>query len=451
MKERNSVQVFVAKIVLCKNKPVTIGRNPKCTYVLNEALVSGTHCKFNALPSGNGGIQVSCTDMSTNGTQLNGYKMNKTSMIVMDGDILEFPFLAGHRFVCHHITRDPDAQPLLLPEQRNAIQNVGPYVLTSHCLGSGSYATVHLAMDPAGCRQLACKTIKIKREQDCASLMKEVRLLQALNHPNINKVVGNERIGKSLHIFLQLCTAGDLYTYITTQPGFCVVEGEAKYIMYQVLKGLRYLHTRNISHRDIKPENLLLLTPGPYPYIQIADFGLARPKSYQETLNVAGTVSYLPPEGILALDNNHMGYVGMPSDCWSCGIILFIMLCGRNPFDDGTREEDSRWLLSGRGSSISDDDDESQTSTRTENHVKKRIVRGIVEFKDTVWEGLDEAKSLVLDLLLPDPRQRATVFKAFDHTWFSREAAELEREYGISVLGRVRNAGKPQLTSDGIP
>lgn len=65
---------------------------------------------------------------------------------------------------------------------------------------------------------------------------------------------------------------------------------------------------------------------------------------------------------------------------------------GRNPFDDGTREEDSRWLLSGRGSSISDDDDESQTSTRTENHVKKRIVRGIVEFKDTVWEGLDEGE-----------------------------------------------------------
>jgi len=67
-------------------------------------------------------------------------------------------------------------------------------------------------------------------------------------------------------------------------------------------------------------------SPGPYPCIQIADFGLARPQGYQETLNVCGTVSYLPPEGILALDNKHLGYVGMSADCWSAGVILFVML-----------------------------------------------------------------------------------------------------------------------------
>ena len=59
-----------------------------------------------------------------------------------------------------------------------------------------------------------------------------------------------------------------------------------------------------------KPENILLYSPGPYPRIQIADFGLARPNAHQETLNVCGTVSYLPPEGILALDYKHLGYVG---------------------------------------------------------------------------------------------------------------------------------------------
>lgn len=75
-----------------------------------------------------------------------------------------------------------------------------------------------------------------------------------------------------------------------------------------------------------QPENILLYTPGPYPRIQIADFGLARPKAYQETFNVCGTVSYLPPEGILALDHKHLGYVGMPADCWSAGVIMYIML-----------------------------------------------------------------------------------------------------------------------------
>jgi serine/threonine protein kinase len=75
-----------------------------------------------------------------------------------------------------------------------------------------------------------------------------------------------------------------------------------------------------------QPENILLFSPGPYPRIQIADFGLARPKAYQETLHVCGTISYLPPEGILALEHKHLGYVGMPADCWSAGVTLFAML-----------------------------------------------------------------------------------------------------------------------------
>ena len=80
------------------------------------------------------------------------------------------------------------------------------------------------------------------------------------------------------------------------------------------------------AHVPSKPENVLLYSPGRYPRIQLADFGLARRKSYQETFNVCGTVSYLPPEGILALENKDMTYIGMPADCWSAGLMLYIML-----------------------------------------------------------------------------------------------------------------------------
>ena len=85
------------------------------------------------------------------------------------------------------------------------------------------------------------------------------------------------------------------------------------------------MHHRKIAHRDLKPENIMLTGSNP-PVVKIADFGLARAKSYQETLNVCGTVAYLPPEGILALDKRDLGYVGMPADCWSAGVILYTVL-----------------------------------------------------------------------------------------------------------------------------
>ena len=101
-------------------------------------------------------------------------------------------------------------------------------------------------------------------------------------------------------------------------------------------------------------------TPGAYPRIMIGDFGLARPNADQATFNVVGTVSYLPPEGVLALDrkvrepfmarrtppdpdyrilpmlgeyttssrqqSSLIDMRSLPSDCWSAGVIMYIML-----------------------------------------------------------------------------------------------------------------------------
>ena len=61
-------------------------------------------------------------------------------------------------------------------------QYIGNYVVTSQCLGSGSFATVNLAIDPARYRQVACKSIRTKRDYDVDQVMKEVRILMTLKH-----------------------------------------------------------------------------------------------------------------------------------------------------------------------------------------------------------------------------------------------------------------------------
>lgn len=126
---------------------------------------------------------------------------------------------------------------------------MGEYVITSHTLGSGHFATVHLGFDAVRQRQVACKTIKVSK---AAEVMKEVKILSSLDHvsvgtelymraltggqPNINRVLGFADEDPWTHIFLELSTGGDLFTYITSQG--MLQEGEAKFLGYQLMLGL---------------------------------------------------------------------------------------------------------------------------------------------------------------------------------------------------------------------
>ncbi|KAF8917624.1 kinase-like domain-containing protein [Mucidula mucida] len=296
-------------IVVGLNKPAIIGRDPN-----------------RCVRSPNGGVIVSCEDFSKNGIILNEQRIKNGRVILMDGDSLRLP--DSITFTVIHLWKEPREKATAFeptPPQRATHKQIGRYlVVTSHCLGSGTFATVHLALDTDNRRQIACKTIRTK---DHKNVEKEVQILKKLNHPNINRIYGFEVEDNFIYIFLQLCAGGDLFAYITSRPEneHRLCEAEAKYIMFQLLKALKYLHDRSISHRGEQPENILLYGPGPYPRILLADFGLARLQSYQSTFNVCGTVPYLPPEGILALHSRHKGYVGA-ADCWSAGVTLYVML-----------------------------------------------------------------------------------------------------------------------------
>ncbi|KAG8834342.1 Meiosis-specific serine/threonine-protein kinase mek1 [Serendipita sp. 399] len=199
---------------------------------------------------------------------------------------------------------------------------------------SGAYSSVNLAIDHEAKRQVACKTIVRRTQADIEDVLKEVELLRKLRHvrilsqlspdsPNINAVYGFESSGDNLHIFLELATGGDLFSYMAKYGSLC--EAESKYIAFQLMKGLQYIHQLLISHRDLKPENVLLSKPTRFPRVVIADFGLAREQAYEPTANVAGTVSYLPPEAVDAITWKQK-YSSESTDAWALGLIVFIML-----------------------------------------------------------------------------------------------------------------------------
>lgn len=104
-------------------------------------------------------------------------------------------------------------------------------------------------------------------------------------------------------------------------------EPRARRFFQQLISGIEYSHKLKIVHRDLKPENVLLDDD---LNVKIADFGLSNQIKDGDFLKTScGSPNYAAPEVIRG------GlYTGPEIDVWSCGVILYVMLCGRLPFED---------------------------------------------------------------------------------------------------------------------
>jgi len=104
-------------------------------------------------------------------------------------------------------------------------------------------------------------------------------------------------------------------------------EGDARFIISEVILGLQYLHENLIIYRDLKPENIMLTLEG---NIKIVDFGLSKQCKIQfdKAYTFAGTTEYLAPEIIMRLGHDQS------VDLWTLGIFLFELLSGNPPFCD---------------------------------------------------------------------------------------------------------------------
>ena len=156
---------------------------------------------------------------------------------------------------------------------------------------------------------------------------------------------------------------------------------------------MRHLHSLSICHRDLKLENLLLAEPGSHSLIKVTDFGLAKIWGSGEVLETyVGTPVYMAPEVVACAGQEASSY-SAKSDCWSLGVILFLLLSGRHPFP----------------SNVSD--------AERDKRIKEGTMNPMVGAR---WQHISEkAKALVRALLEVDPDKRLSCEETLAHPWFA--------------------------------
>ncbi|KAH7337919.1 kinase-like domain-containing protein [Pyrenochaeta sp. MPI-SDFR-AT-0127] len=207
-----------------------------------------------------------------------------------------------------------------------ANQRLGQYTIVK-TLGEGSFGKVKLATHQVSGQKVALKIINRKRlvTRDMAGrIEREIQYLQLLRHPHIIKLY--TVITTPIEIIMVLEYAGgELFDYIVNNGR--LQEDKARKFFQQIVCAVEYCHRHKIVHRDLKPENLLL---DDHYNVKIADFGLSNIMTDGNFLKTScGSPNYAAPEVI-----SGKLYAGPEVDVWSCGVILYVLLVGRLPFDD---------------------------------------------------------------------------------------------------------------------
>ena len=165
----------------------------------------------------------------------------------------------------------------------------------------------------------------------------EADLLASLNHKNIVTFIEVYEDKQFLYVIMEKCTGGEVFERLIKQRRF--TEIELVDFCRQMFSALEYIHSMNMIHRDIKAENFLYAEDGS---IKLVDFGLAVKVKPDTGLlrDVVGSPHYIAPE---MLERKYT----YPVDMWSAGVLLYLMLYGRYPFDAETDDQIIRRIRAG--------------------------------------------------------------------------------------------------------
>ncbi|KAJ2471342.1 hypothetical protein GGI02_002327 [Coemansia sp. RSA 2322] len=416
------------------DSPVVVGRHRSCHIQVTSTVSSNRHCTIAAIiEKESRDLLIVCEDLSSNGTFWNGKKIGKgKSVILTHGDVIEIK--KGYYFTYLQLAKVRSGNS---KEAANPIDT--KYQITDTVLGKGTFAEIRLVYRKDTQQQLAVKVME-KRNFTAngtagggTNYIHEINLLRGIKHPNIVRVYDVAETARHVYIFMPLLRGGDLFDYIYENER--IDEDEARFIIYQVLLALKYLHDANIAHRDLKPENTLLVKKSSYSQVMLTDFGMAKAAGQQELMKtMCGTFQYIAPEmissGAKPGEAVKVGYT-TAVDCWSLGVMTYAMVSGMLPFSD---EDGNPQILF------------------------SQILSGVLDFSFPCWRTLSlDCQAFIRALLRIDPAKRMTVDKAFKHPWIAQDEARLAKLYaecirsdGTTTEPTTPAADSPSAT-DGSP
>ncbi|XP_076942814.1 SNF1-related protein kinase catalytic subunit alpha KIN10-like [Bidens hawaiensis] len=268
-------------------------------------------------------------------------------------------------------------------------------------LGIGSFGKVKVAEHGLTGHKVAIKILnrrKIKNMDMEEKVRREIKILRLFMHPHIILLYEVIETASDIYLVMEYVKSGELFDYIVERGR--LQEDEGRKFFQQMISGVEYCHRNMVAHRDLKPENLLLDAKC---NVKLADFGLSNIMRDGHFLKTScGSPNYAAPEVI-----SGKLYAGPEVDVWSCGVILYALLCGTLPFDD-------------------------------ENipNLFKKIKGGIYTLPSHLSPG---ARDLIPRMLVVDPMKRITIPDIRLHPWFQ---AHLPRYLAVPPPDSMQQAKK---------
>ena len=287
-------------------------------------------------------------------------------------------------------------------------------------------------------------------EGQSQKLLDEIQILKKLEHPNIMKIYEYYDDSTNIYIVSELCDQGDLLGKMTKLGSMS--ELVVKFLMNQVLNALSYLHDNRVFHGDIKLENVMLYKTSKKKgrrftklnnelnssfklqkdieniykeqnkdirtslifledmtnfEVKLIDFGCSKflqKKKHNKLSGIVGTSIYCSPEVIDNLYDER-------SDEWSCGVLMYILLCGEPPFQGETEEE-----------------------------IFANVKKGVIDFSKKKFQNVsNNCIDLIKKLLTPNKKYRIKASEALKHPFFTENfnpMSALTQSKDLNILKR---------------